>query len=92
VHSIAKIAPVLLVLSQPILAQHLDFGFGFGARICPGQHLGQLEAALAVGALVKLFTFTAPAPDYHANAGVSTKPSDGTLVELTLRPAETRQT
>jgi len=32
VHSIAKIASVLLVLSQPILAQHLDFGFGFGVK------------------------------------------------------------
>jgi len=66
----------------------MHFGFGFGARICPGQHLGQLEAALVVGALVKLFTFTAPSPDYHANAGVSTKPSDGTLVDLTLRAAD----
>jgi hypothetical protein len=35
-----------------------------------------------------LFTFTAPTPDYHAKAGVSTKPLDGTLVDLTLRPAE----
>ena len=68
----------------------MHFGFGFGARICPGQHLGQLESALVVGALVKLFTFTAPTPDYQAKAGVSTKPLDGTLVDLTLRPAATR--
>jgi cytochrome P450 len=65
----------------------MHFGFGFGARICPGQHLGQLESALVVGALVKLFTFTAPTPDYRAKAGVSTKPLDGTLVDLTLRRA-----
>ena len=68
----------------------MHFGFGFGARICPGQHIGQLECALVVGALVKLFTFTAPTPDYHAKAGVSTKPSDGTRVDLTLRTAESR--
>jgi cytochrome P450 len=63
----------------------IHFGFGHGARICPGQHLGQLESALVVGAFVKLFTFTAPTPDYHAVAGVSTKPGDGTLVDLELR-------
>jgi cytochrome P450 len=63
----------------------MHFGFGFGARICPGQHLGQLETALVVGALVKLFTFKAPTTDYHVKAGVSTKPSDGTLVDLALR-------
>ena len=63
----------------------MHFGFGFGARICPGQHLGQLETALVVGALVKLFTFKAPTTDYQANAGVSTKPRDGTLVDLVLR-------
>ena len=64
----------------------MHFGFGFGARICPGQHLGQLEAALVVGAFVKLFTFKSLTPDYQALAGVSTKPRDGTLVELALRP------
>jgi cytochrome P450 len=68
----------------------MHFGFGFGARICPGQHLGQLESALVVGALVKLFTFTAPSPDYKAKAGVSTKPLDGTLVDLTLRAGDSR--
>jgi cytochrome P450 len=68
----------------------MHFGFGFGARICPGQHLGQLETALVVGAIVKLFTFSAPALDYKAKAGVSTKPMDGTLVELTMRANEER--
>ena len=63
----------------------MHFGFGFGARICPGQHLGQLETALVVGALVKFFTFTSPTAEYRANAGVSTKPRDGTLVDLALR-------
>ncbi|MDB5322851.1 MAG: cypX, partial [Phycisphaerales bacterium] len=63
----------------------MHFGFGHGARICPGQHLGQLETALVVGAFVKLFTFRSPTEGYEAMAGVSTKPRDGTLVELTLR-------
>lgn len=63
----------------------MHFGFGFGARICPGQHLGQLETALVVGAFVKLFAFKSPTAEYQAMAGVSTKPGDGTLVELTLR-------
>jgi cytochrome P450 len=63
----------------------MHFGFGFGARICPGQHLGQLETALVVGALVKLFTFKAPTTDYRAKAGVSTKPLDETLVDMVLR-------
>jgi cytochrome P450 len=63
----------------------MHFGFGHGARICPGQHLGQLETALVVGAFVKLFTFKAPAAKYDAMAGVSTKPRDGTLVDLALR-------
>ena len=40
---------------------------------------------LVVGALVKLFTFKSPTMHYHANAGVSTKPQDGTRVELVLR-------
>lgn len=63
----------------------MHFGFGHGARICPGQHLGQLEAALVVGAFVKLFTFRSTTPEYGVTAGVSTKPGDGTLVELALR-------
>jgi cytochrome P450 len=63
----------------------MHFGFGFGARICPGQHLGQLEAALVVGAFVKLFAFRSLTTEYQATAGVSTKPRDGTLVELELR-------
>jgi cytochrome P450 len=63
----------------------MHFGFGFGARTCPGQHLGQLETALVVGAFSKLFAFKAPTAEYEAMAGVSTKPLDGTMVELTLR-------
>jgi cytochrome P450 len=63
----------------------IHFGFGHGARICPGQHLGQLEASLVVAGFVKLFNFKSPSLSYHAMAGVSTKPGDGTLVELAFR-------
>jgi cytochrome P450 len=63
----------------------LHFGFGHGPRVCPGKHLGQLEVALVVGAFVKMFTFSAVNSDNPARAGVSTKPADGTLVELELR-------
>jgi len=65
--------------------EFLHFGFGHGARVCPGKHLGQLEVALVVGAFVKLFKFTAPNEDNPAKAGVSTKPLDGTLVDMELR-------
>ncbi len=63
----------------------LHFGFGHGARVCPGKHLGQLEVGLVVGAFVKLFRFQAVHPENAVKAGVSTKPQDGTLVELRLR-------
>jgi cytochrome P450 len=63
----------------------LHFGFGHGPRVCPGKHLGQLEVGLVVGAFVKLFRFQAVNPDVQAKAGVSTKPLDGTLVDLALR-------
>ena len=63
----------------------LHFGFGYGARVCPGKHLGQLEVGLTVGAFVKLFRFQAVNPDNAARAGVSTKPADGTLIELERR-------
>jgi cytochrome P450 len=63
----------------------LHFGFGHGPRVCPGKHLGQLEVALVVGALVKVFRFKAVNPVIEAKAGVSTKPADGALVELELR-------
>lgn len=63
----------------------LHFGFGHGPRVCPGKHLGQLEVGLVVGAFVKMFKFTACHPENHVKAGVSTKPLDGTLVELKLR-------
>jgi cytochrome P450 len=63
----------------------LHFGFGHGPRVCPGKHLGQLEVGLVVGAFVKVFHFRAVNPQYHAKAGVSTKPADGTLVDLELR-------
>ncbi len=63
----------------------LHFGFGHGPRVCPGKHLGQLEVALVVGAFVKLFQFRADGPKSEVKAGVSTKPADGTIVELELR-------
>jgi cytochrome P450 len=63
----------------------LHFGFGHGARVCPGKHLGQLEVGLVVGAFVKLFRFRAVNPENGVRAGVSTKPRDGTLVDLQLR-------
>jgi cytochrome P450 len=63
----------------------LHFGFGHGPRVCPGKHLGQLEVGLVVGAFVKMFRFTAPNAENPARAGVSTKPRDGTVVELELR-------
>lgn len=64
----------------------LHFGFGHGARVCPGKHLGELEVSLVVGAFVKLFRFSAATQANPARAGVSTKPADGTLVRLSLRP------
>lgn len=63
----------------------LHFGFGHGPRVCPGKHLGQLEVGLVVGAFVKLFRFKAVNAENQAKAGVSTKPLDGTLIELELR-------
>lgn len=63
----------------------LHFGFGHGPRVCPGKHLGQLEVGLVVGAFVKMFRFRAVHAECPVKAGVSTKPADGTLVELELR-------
>jgi cytochrome P450 len=63
----------------------LHFGFGHGPRFCPGRYLGLLEVGLVVGAMVKLFKFTAVAESTQAKAGVSTKPADGVLVDLELR-------
>lgn len=63
----------------------LHFGFGHGPRVCPGKHLGHLEVALVVGAFVKMFRFTAVNADPGVKAGVSTKPRDGTLVDLEIR-------
>lgn len=65
--------------------EHLHFGFGHGPRVCPGKHLGQVEVALVVGVFVKLFRFRAIHAELPVRAGVSTKPADGTLVELELR-------
>jgi cytochrome P450 len=62
------------------------FGFGHGPRVCPGKNLGELEVGLVVGAFVKLFRFKAVNAENPARAGVSTKPRDGVLVELELRP------
>lgn len=44
-----------------------------------------MEVALVVGALVKLFRFEAIGRENEARAGVSTKPADGVLIDLTLR-------
>lgn len=63
----------------------LHFGFGHGPRVCPGKHLGQLEVGLVVGAFVKMFKFKAVNAANEGKAGVSTKPLDGTLVDLELR-------
>ncbi|MFG0260157.1 MAG: cytochrome P450, partial [Phycisphaerales bacterium JB041] len=71
----------------PHAKELLHFGFGHGPRFCPGKHLGQLEVALVVGAVVKLFRFRAVSPENPARAGVSTKPGDGVLVALNRREA-----
>jgi len=63
----------------------LHFGFGHGPRFCPGRFLGLLEVGLVVGAVVKIFKFTAVGKETQAKAGVSTKPADGVLVDLELR-------
>jgi cytochrome P450 len=63
----------------------LHFGFGHGPRFCPGRFLGLLEVGLVVGAVVKIFKFTAVEEKTKAKAGVSTKPADGVLVDLELR-------
>lgn len=63
----------------------LHFGFGHGARVCPGKFLGLLEVGLVVGAFVKVFRFEAVSPELDAVAGVSTKPADGALVRLSRR-------
>jgi cytochrome P450 len=63
----------------------LHFGFGHGPRFCPGRFLGLLEVGLVVGAVVKLFKFTAVGKSTQAKAGVSTKPADGVLVDLEPR-------
>jgi cytochrome P450 len=61
------------------------FGFGHGPRFCPGKNLGQLETALVVGAVVKLFELRATTSENKARAAVSTKPLDGVLVDLRVR-------
>lgn len=66
--------------------EFLHFGFGHGPRVCPGKYLGQLETGLVVGAFLKLFRFRATEAENQAYAGISTKPADGALVELQLRP------
>ena len=63
----------------------LHFGFGHGPRFCPGRFLGLLEVGLVVGAVVKIFKFTAVGKETQPKAGVSTKPADGVLVDLELR-------
>ncbi|MBX2839258.1 MAG: cytochrome P450 [Gammaproteobacteria bacterium] len=67
----------------------LHFGFGFGPRTCPGVSLGRLEVALAVGAFVKMFRFSAVDNALDVQAGVSTKPKGGVWVNLEPRAAYT---
>jgi len=63
----------------------MHFGFGHGARVCPGKFLGQLEVGLVVGAFIKLFRFKAVSNTTGARAGVTTKPDDGVLIDIELR-------
>ena len=63
----------------------MHFGFGHGARVCPGKLLGQLEVGLVVGAFIKVFRFKAVNQTTGARAGVTTKPDDGVLLDLELR-------
>lgn len=74
------------VLAQKGIAKEmLHFGFGHGPRYCPGRSLGLLEVGLVVGAMVKMFKFSAVGERTEARAGVSTRPADGVLVDLELR-------
>lgn len=68
----------------------LHFGFGHGPRFCPGKNLGEIEVALVVAACVKLFRFSAATPHTTPRAGVSTKPSDGVLVDLMPRSSSSQ--
>ena len=63
----------------------MHFGFGHGPRVCPGKFLGMLEVGLVLAGAIKLFRFTAPENGIQSRAGVSTKPADGTRVNLSLR-------
>lgn len=75
----------MLTAPGHVSKEFLHFGFGHGARVCPGKFLGQLEVGLVVGAVVKKFKFRAVNADNPVKAGVSTKPIDGVLVDLELR-------
>ncbi len=68
-----------------VAKEFFHFGFGHGPRVCPGKFLGQLEVGLVVGAVIKKFRFRAVNSNNPVKAGVSTKPMDGTLVDLELR-------
>ncbi|MDX1682237.1 MAG: cytochrome P450, partial [Phycisphaeraceae bacterium] len=70
---------------SPAARAQLHFGFGDGARVCPGKFLGQLEVGLTVGAIVQTFRFKAVNEVWSVRAGVSTKPADGALVKLSRR-------
>lgn len=87
-HAAASFAPERweILAGKGITAKDmLHFGFGHGPRFCPGRYLGLLEVGLVVGAVLKLFKFTAVHETTRARAGVSTKPADGVLVDLELR-------
>ena len=62
---------------RPVVFREGDFRFDVTTA--------SLVAALVVGAVVKMFRLTAVNADNPAKAGVSTKPLDGTLVDLELR-------
>ncbi|MDB2705061.1 cytochrome P450 [Pseudomonadota bacterium] len=61
------------------------FGFGLGARVCPGKFLGNLEVGLVVGAFIKVFRFKAVNEVTGVVAGVTTKPDDAVLLDIALR-------
>ena len=64
---------------------YLHMGFGHGRRVCPGQHLGHIETARVMAALVKRFKFTSPNPEFSVVAGVSTKAGDHSRVRMQFR-------
>ncbi|MGB1696858.1 MAG: cytochrome P450 [Thermoplasmatota archaeon] len=73
------------IKEEGLTNEALHFGFGHGARVCPGKFLGMLEVGLLVGGMVKLFRFWSTKPPAEAVAGVSTKPADATTIWVKRR-------